>query len=141
MQEGARKSNVRERIKEVIPSSILVERSLVLKTEGNQYFSADEYCPALPFYSEAIEMLEGTGEDAALATILCNRSLAFLKLGESASALADAERARALGGVKAHFRRAEALSSLWRFEEALEAYEDALVNAVSHCAASTLCSQ
>ena len=63
-----------------------------------------------------------------------------LKLGRSDSALTDAQRAGVLGGSKAHFRRAEALSFMGRFEEALEAYEAALANAVSDCAASTLCS-
>ena len=116
------------------------ERALALKTKANQHFSAGEYFPALTLYSEAIEVLEGAGENAALATILCNRSVAFLKLGESASALADAESSKALGGGKAHFRRAEALLGLMRYEEALEAFGDALVDAVSHCAASTHCS-
>ena len=115
-------------------------RALALKTEGNKHFSAGEYSPALPLYSEAIEMLEGAGQDAALATILCNRSVACLKLGQSASALTDAERAGALGGGKAHFRRAEALSSMRRYEEALEAFVAALENAVSDCAALTLLS-
>ena len=94
---------------------VALGRALALKTEGNQHFSAGEYSPALPLYSVAIEMLEGAGEYAALATILCNRSVAYLKLGQSASALTDAERAGALGGGKAHFRRAEALSSMRRY--------------------------
>jgi tetratricopeptide (TPR) repeat protein len=139
-QEGAKKLDVRKRIAEVIPRSILVERALVLKTEGNLHFKADEYSPALLLYSGAIEMLEGAGEDAALATILCNRSVAYLKLGQPSSALTDAERARALGGSRAHFRVGEALRSLRRYEEALAAFEAALANAVSECAASTLCS-
>ena len=115
-------------------------RALALKAEGNQHFSTGEYSPALPLYSKAIEMLEGAGEDAALAIILCNRSAAYLKLGQSASALTDAERAGALGGgMKAHFRRGEALLSMRRYEEALEAFEAALKNAVSDCAGLTHC--
>ena len=137
-QEGDHTRNVREKIKEVIPRSILVARALVLKTEGNLHFSAGDYSPALPLYSEAIEMLEGAGQDAELATILCNRSVAYLKLGQSASALTDAERAGALSGGKAHYRRAEALSSMRRYDEALEAFEAALAIAVS--APSTVCS-
>ena len=105
-------------------------RALALKTEGNQHFSSGDYPSALLLYSEAIEMLEGAGEDVALATILCNRSVAYLKARTPVSALTDAERARALGGGKAHFRRAEALFDLGRSAEALEAYKDALVNAV-----------
>jgi hypothetical protein len=115
-----------------------LEIAMALKTEGNQHFSAGDCPSALPLYSAAIKMLEGAGADAVLATILCNRSVTFLKLGQPASALIDAERARELGGGKAHFRLAEALSSLGRSEEALEAYEAALANAVSHYAASRL---
>ena len=115
-----------------------VERAQTLKTEGNQHFSAGDYSRALPLYSEAVGMLKGAGEDAALATILCNRSVAYLKLGQPDSALADAERAGSLGGGKAHFRRAEALFFLRRYEQALEAYEAALENAVSDCTDSFL---
>jgi tetratricopeptide (TPR) repeat protein len=110
-------------------------RAQELRKEGNQHFSAGAYSAALPIYSEAIEMLEGVGEDAALATIFCNRSAAHIKLGQPASALTDAERAGALGGGKAHYRRGEALSSMRQYEDALEAFEAALANAVSDCAA------
>ena len=108
-----------------------LERALALKTEGNQHFSSGEYAEALPLYSEAIEMLEGAGEDASLATILCNRSIAYCKFNRPASALVDAGRAGALGGGKARFRLAQALSSLGLKEEALAEYEAALKNAVS----------
>ena len=99
-----------------------LDRALALKTHGNQAYAAGEYPPALRFYSEAIEMLEDAGEDAALATLLCNRSIAYLRACTPASALTDAERARALGGGRAHFRRAEALNALERYEEALGSY-------------------
>ena len=104
-------------------------RALELKRQANQQFSAGEYLPALLLYSEAVELLEDAGEDAALATILCNRSVASLKSGRPAAALVDAERARALGGAKASYRLAEALSSLGLFEEALETYDAALATA------------
>ena len=106
-----------------------LERALALKTEGNKHFSAGEYSRALPLYSEAIEMLEGAGEDAALATLLCNRSVAYLKASKPGSALTDADRARELGGGKAHYRLAEALSALGLTEEALEVYDAALATA------------
>ena len=122
------------------PTRGALGKALALKTEGNQHFSSGDYSRALPLYSEAIKMLEGAGEDAALATVLCNRSVAYLKIGWSTSALKDAEVARALGGGKAHFRRAEALSTMGHYAEAREAFEAALANAsVSDCAASTLC--
>jgi hypothetical protein len=105
-----------------------LDRALALKAEGNQDYAAGEFPRALRLYSEAIEMLEGAGEDAALATLLCNRSIAYLKHGRADSALADATRAGALGGGRAHFRRAEALCALGRSVEALEAYKAALAN-------------
>jgi hypothetical protein len=117
----------------------LALKTEALKTEGNQHFSAGDYSQALPLYSEAIEMLGCAGENAALAILLCNRSVTYLKLSLADSALTDAERSRVLGGKKAHFRRAEALLSLGRYEEALEAFEAALTNAVSNCASWTRC--
>jgi len=56
-----------------------LERAVALKTQGNQEYAAGEFPRALRLYSEAVEMLEGAGEDAALATLLCNRSVAYLK--------------------------------------------------------------
>ena len=102
-----------------------------LKTLGNQHFLAGEFLSALRFYSEAIQMLEGAGDDAALATLLCNRSAAYLNScqpGVAMAALDDAGRARALGWWKAPLRCAEALSRLGRFDAALMAYKDALAN-------------
>lgn len=107
----------------------VVERAAALKTQGNAHFVAGAYHPALALYSEAIEMLEGAGEDAVLATLLCNRSVAYLKFTRPGAALVDAERAGALGAGKAHFRLAEALSKLGLYDEALEAYGAALGNA------------
>ena len=106
-----------------------LERALAFRTQGNQHFKAEDYLRALPLYSESIELLEGAGEDAAMATMLCNRSVAHLKSSRPAAALTDAERARALGGGKAHFRLAEALSILGLTEEAITSYEAALANA------------
>ncbi|KAJ1495847.1 pectin lyase fold/virulence factor [Baffinella frigidus] len=103
--------------------------ALALKTEGNEHFRVGHYLPALALYSDAIEMLEGADEDATLGTILCNRSVAYLDARLPAAALVDAERARALGVGKAHFRLAEALSQLGCWKEALEAYAAALGNA------------
>ena len=107
----------------------VVDRAGVLKTQGNNHFKAGACHRALLCYSEAIEVLEGAGHDAALATLLCNRSIAHLKSDRPAAALVDAERARTLGGAKAHFRLAEALAYLGFSEEALAAYGAALSNA------------
>ena len=107
----------------------VVGRAAALKQQGNAHFEAGAYHPALLLYSEAIEMLEGAGEDATLATLLCNRSVAHLKANRPGAALVDAERARALGAGKASFRLAEAFSKLGLLDEALEAYAAALGNA------------
>ena len=107
-----------------------LERALAFKTRGNQHLSAGELSSALLLYSEAIALLEDhvPRDDEALAMLLCNRALAFLKIRRPDTALVDAQRARALGGGKAHFRCAEALSGLGRFGEALSAYKAALAS-------------
>ena len=100
---------------ELLDGGPVMERAAALKAQGNAHFQAGDYHPALLRYSEAIEMLEGGGHDAleggghgglgagavwpsargdaALATLLCNRSVASLKSNRPGAALVDAERA------------------------------------------------
>ena len=88
------------------------------KEGGNACMSVGDYVNAMKWYSQA---LAAAPRDAALYS---NRSFAFLKLGLTARALADADEAirRRPDWAKAHFRRAEALSRAGVHEEALQAY-------------------
>ena len=86
-------------------------------------FAAGDYETAAALFTQLLE--EGTADEHLL---LCNRSAALLKLGDSAAAEADARRALWLcpGYVKAHFRLATALFEGGRLEDAHSACVEAL---------------
>eukprot|EP00566_Odontella_aurita_P005888 CAMPEP_0113541190 /NCGR_PEP_ID=MMETSP0015_2-20120614/8895_1 /TAXON_ID=2838 /ORGANISM="Odontella" /LENGTH=580 /DNA_ID=CAMNT_0000441071 /DNA_START=217 /DNA_END=1959 /DNA_ORIENTATION=+ /assembly_acc=CAM_ASM_000160 len=114
------------------------------KAKGNEAFVAGEYAQAVLLYSlaldKAAELPEEDDAKAAIAAagekiatakptlnqlfprhvVLSNRSASFLKLGEHAKALADAEKATALDPtyVKGVFRRGMALHAMGRYTEA-----------------------
>ena len=78
------------------------------KTEGNAAMAEQDYVNAMKWYSQAIAL---SPRDGALFS---NRSFAFLRLGLTSRALADADEAirRRPDWNKGHFRRAECLKQL-----------------------------
>lgn len=85
-----------------------------LRTEGNDYFRHSELEKAVQLYTEAVK---NAPNDHLL---LSNRSHVLHSLGRAEDALADADAAVKCQPewAKGHFRRAMALNSLGRYEEA-----------------------
>ena len=88
-----------------------------LKTKGNEYFRGGLYQKALEHYSEAIRI------DPQNVLVYSNRSLAFSKLKDYPSALADACRCVEIRPqwAKGFLRKAAALEGLDRHEEVMQA--------------------
>ncbi|CAD6268665.1 unnamed protein product [Miscanthus lutarioriparius] len=88
-----------------------------LKLEGSKAYNKKDYSTAVKLYSVAI-MKSDSGD----ATLLSNRSLCFIKMGEGDKALVDAEACRALQPYwpKARFRQGIAHMLLKRGFELLE---------------------
>lgn len=100
-----------------------------MRESGNAAFSRKRWADAIRLYSLALAMASSRPwfEPAVLArdelsTILCNRSAAHLGASSLPEALVDADAAIAIkpGFAKAHFRRAQALSAMQRYRDALE---------------------
>ena len=91
------------------------------KTEGNAAMAVQDYVNAMKWYSQAIAL---SPRDGALFS---NRSFAFLRLGLTSRALADADEAvrRRPEWNKGHFRRAECLKQAGLHAEAHAAYATA----------------
>ncbi|KAL6637602.1 hypothetical protein ACP70R_025174 [Stipagrostis hirtigluma subsp. patula] len=98
------------------------DRKAELKLHGEKAVKRKDYLGALKLYSKAI------GIDRFDATLYSNRSLCYLKIGEPQKALLDAEFCIRLrpNWVKSYYRKGAALMSLKKYEEALEAFSDAL---------------
>ncbi|CAG9559298.1 unnamed protein product [Danaus chrysippus] len=92
------------------------------KNQGNEAFKSEKYEEAISLYSKAINLAEKDSRD--LATYLKNRAAAYLKLKDYKMVIKDCDEALQIvpEDPKALFRRAQALESLERFEEA---YRDA----------------
>ena len=107
------------------------ESVLALKQEGNTAFVAGKFRNAERLYSDAIGMAESlmaVDEDFAVDPKLYgNRSAARHSLEDYEDALTDAMRALELDPVwvKGYHRKAMALLSLSKFEEGVQAYEEA----------------
>nr|BAG30786.1 similar to CG2708-PA [Papilio xuthus] len=98
------------------------EEAETYKNKGNEAFKSENYEEAVSLYTKAINLSEKDSRDRA--TFLKNRAAAYLKLKEYKKVINTHYRARAAAraGPKALFRRAQALESEERFEEA---YRDA----------------
>jgi len=110
LQVGKKKNIAHERSK---------EKSERFKKDGNMAMKKKQYNEALDAYTKAIQ------NDPENIAAFCNRSLAFLKLGKSVEAEADANKClvRESKQIKAIFRRGLAKKMQYRLEEA---YDDFL---------------
>ena len=92
-----------------------------MQTEGNAAMAEQDYVNAMKWYSQAIAL---SPRDGALFS---NRSFAFLRLGLTSRALADADEAvrRRPEWNKGHFRRAACLKQAGLHAEAHAAYATA----------------
>lgn len=101
------------------------------KALGDQAFRSGSYAVAIQHYSQAISL------DPEAATILSNRSAAYLKNGEKSKALHDAQACVKIGtmGIKGRSRLAAALQSLGRYEPALAEWNLILKEDPNHAAA------
>jgi len=99
-----------------------------VKAMGNKYFQAGDYRKAVRLYTRAIEL------DSSNSALYSNRSAAYLLGGKQmgidtrSMALRDADKTIKLKPTwfKGYSRRGDALFKLERYEEAAEAYEQAL---------------
>jgi len=85
------------------------------KSKGNEYFRSGQYQKAVEHYSEAIRI------DPQNVLVYSNRSLAYSKLKEYPSALADACKCVQIRPqwAKGFLRKAAALEGLSRHEEVI----------------------
>ena len=90
------------------------------KEQGNACMSGSDYVNAMKWYSQAIALSPKDG------SLFSNRSFAFLRLGLTSRALADADESVHLkpDWSKSHFRRAEALAQAGLHTEAMQSYAE-----------------
>ncbi|XP_057960363.1 uncharacterized protein LOC131152629 [Malania oleifera] len=88
------------------------------KSRGDDAFKRKDYHLAVDAYTQAIDF------DPTDATLLSNRSLCWVRLGQADHALADAKECRALrpDWSKGCYREGAALRLLQRFEEAANSF-------------------
>lgn len=97
-------------------------KSLAAKSRGDDAFKNKDYHTAVDAYTQAIDL------DPNEATLLSNRSLCWIRLGQAEMALADAKACRALNPnwSKACYREGAALRQLQRFDEAANAFYEGI---------------
>mmetsp|Transcript_114 Transcript_114/g.208 ORF Transcript_114/g.208 Transcript_114/m.208 type:complete len:442 (-) Transcript_114:174-1499(-) len=94
------------------------------KDEGNKAFKECDYAQASVHYTQAIDCLQVVADEAEgrdiLATVYSNRSACSLKLGDHATALADANASLEIDPdhIKSNFRKGLALHAMGRYREA-----------------------
>lgn len=97
------------------------------KEQGNQFLQAKQFDEAIKAYTEAINL------DPKDHVFFSNRSAAYLSKGDASSALSDGQRCIELKSdwAKGYTRKAAALHSLRRYDEAIEIYQAGLAIAPS----------
>lgn len=116
--------------------AVAKEAALGSKEEGNSYFKqgAEGWDDAVKHYTTGINALKGAGlgKDVMMATMLLNRSAAYLALKRYVPALYDANIAGEIDGDnwKAFWRQGVALMSMtkksFRCKQAMEAFNKCL---------------
>ncbi|KAL3728073.1 hypothetical protein ACJRO7_032771 [Eucalyptus globulus] len=94
------------------------QKAAEAKSRGDDAFRRQDYQAALDAYTQAIDF------DPNDATLLSNRSLCWIRLGQAEHALVDAKACRELrpDWPKACYREGAALSLLQRFDEAANSF-------------------
>lgn len=94
-----------------------IDRSIDLKTKGNDAFKNKDYEKAISYYTEAISLKQDP-------VLYSNRSQCYLNQKDFFNALDDCDKTLELdpGYVKGFYRRATAYRGLFRFQKALEDY-------------------
>ncbi|KAH7852498.1 hypothetical protein Vadar_025557 [Vaccinium darrowii] len=90
------------------------------KVRGDDAYRRKDYLVALDAYTQAIDF------DPSDATLLSNRSVCWIRLGQAVHALTDAKACRALrpDWPKACYREGAALQLLQRFDEAANSFRE-----------------
>ncbi|KAK6911375.1 Ankyrin repeat [Dillenia turbinata] len=103
-------------IPEVAPEA--KKKAAEAKSRGDDAFKRKDYFAAVDAYTQAIDF------DPSDGTLLSNRSLCWIRLGQAEHALADAKACRALrpDWPKACYREGAALRLLERFDEAANSF-------------------
>ncbi|KAF9820967.1 hypothetical protein IEO21_00944 [Rhodonia placenta] len=96
------------------------ENALNFKEQGNDYFKGKRYREALGFYTQGIDAKPS--DTALLEALLCNRAACNLELKNYGAVLKDCSKAILTNprSSKAHYRSAQALVALERFDEAID---------------------
>ncbi|BAT87959.1 hypothetical protein VIGAN_05138400 [Vigna angularis var. angularis] len=108
-------------ILEVAPEA--KKRAAEAKSRGDEAFRRKDFQMAMDSYTQAIDL------DPSDATLLSNRSLCWIRLGQAEHALADAKACRALrpDWAKACYREGAALRVLQKFDEAANAFYEGVM--------------
>ncbi|XP_028790259.1 uncharacterized protein LOC114746212 isoform X2 [Neltuma alba] len=117
-ETGCRKDTAltEQNLPEVTPEA--KKKSAEAKSRGDEAFKGKDYYMAVDAYTQAIDL------DPTDATLLSNRSLCWIRLGQAEHALADAKACRALkpDWPKACYREGAALRLMQKFDEAANAF-------------------
>ncbi|RWR89402.1 ankyrin-1 isoform X1 [Cinnamomum micranthum f. kanehirae] len=131
-QEEIRSSTEADRPKKMEPQKPDVvkvtpeakKKSLEAKSRGEDAFKRKDFLVAVDAYTQRKLGLQAIDLDPTDATLLSNRSLCWIRLGQADHALSDANACRALrpDWPKACYREGAALRLLQRFDEAANAF-------------------
>ncbi|ORC93214.1 putative stress-inducible protein STI1-like [Trypanosoma theileri] len=98
-----------------------------LKLKGNEAYKAKDYEAAVQWYTKALDINPKSEESAS---VYSNRAACWQSMNNYSKALEDAEQCIIVkpSWVKGHYRKALALQSMSKYDEALKAFQDALKN-------------